>query len=355
MKVCFFNTAQVWGGGEKWHLDMSTALNAEGCDVVVVSNKASELLHRADACGLETKGFSISNFSFLNPILLFKVYRFFKRQQFDVVVMNFSKDLKVAAPMSKLAGVAKRIYRRGSAIPIKNTAINRFLFSKCLTHVIANSESTKATILQNNKNLFPAEKIKVLYNGIDFNGFGPQQASEHNPIVIGTLGRLEIQKRHDILIEIASLLKEQGLQFKMLIGGEGRLRADIEQQVNTLNLNNHIVLKGFVNDVAKFFEQIDIFVLTSEWEGFGYVLAEAMRSSKPIVAFDTSSNPELVFDGQNGFLVPWQDNARFANAICQLVGNSELRTKMGRTGFNIANQRFNIAKNKQLTINYLKE
>lgn len=335
---------------------MSTALKAEGCDVVVVSNKASELLHRAKANGLETKGFSISNLSFLNPILLLKVYWFFKRQKFDVVVMNFSKDLKVAAPMSKLAGVAKRVYRRGSAIPIKNTAINRYLFSKCLTHVIANSESTKATILQNNKNLFPAEKIQVLYNGISFNGFEPlQQASEHNPIVIGTLGRLEGQKRHDILVEIALLLKEQNLPFKLLIGGEGRLRADIEQQINSLNLSNNVVLKGFVNDTAKFLEQIDIFVLTSEWEGFGYVLAEAMRSSKPIVAFDTSSNPELVFDGQNGFVIPWQDNARFADAICQLAGNRELRTKMGLTGYNIANQRFNIAINKQLAINYLKE
>ena len=88
--------------------------------------------------------------------------------------------------------------------------LNRYLFGKCITDIIANSEATKRSILLNNNDLFPAEKIIVLYNGISFNGF-ENIKEEHKTPVIGTIGRLSYQKRHDLLVSIAKKLHDKNI------------------------------------------------------------------------------------------------------------------------------------------------
>lgn len=351
MKICFFNCAKVWGGGEKWHLDHAKAFAEKGHQVIVVSNTNSELLNRANCNNIKTKAFNISNLSFLNPLKRHKIYRYFRDEKFDILVMNFSKDLKTAAYVAKKAGIKKIIYRRGSDIPIKNSPLNRYLFRKCITHIIANSEATKRSILLNNKNLFPADKIKVLYNGISFKNI-ENNTEEHKTPTIGTIGRLSYQKRHDLLISIAKMLYDKGVNCKFIIGGDGELKGKIYQQITDNKLNSLVQLSGFINNPHQYLQQIDIFVLTSEWEGFGYVLAEAMRAKKPIVAFNVSSVPELVIDGKNGFLIPWNDTKLFAESLEFLINNPEKCKEMGSFGYNYALQKFDFDNNQKLVIDY---
>lgn len=352
MKICFFNCAKVWGGGEKWHLDNAETLAKKGHQIVVVSNTNSELIKRANNSNLPTKAFNISNLSFLNPVKRHSIYRFFKAEKFDILVMNFSKDLKTAACAAKKTGIKRIIYRRGSDIPIKNSMLNRYLFGKCITDIIANSEATKRSILLNNNSLFPANKIKVLYNGISFNGF-ENIKEEHKTPVIGTIGRLSYQKRHDLLVSIAKTLHDKNIDCRFIIGGDGELKDKIHKQIADNHLENFVEMSGFVNNPHEFLQQIDIFVLTSEWEGFGYVLAEAMRAGKPIVAFNTSSTPELIENGKNGFLIPWNDTESFADALITLLHDKKKRNEMGNFGYNYALQRFDFEKNQELLIDYL--
>lgn len=353
MKICFFNSADVWGGGEKWHHDMSSYFLHEGHDVTVVSNKNSELLKKSQLIGIKSVAFKISNLSFLNPFLLVRIYAFFCHEKFDVLIMNFSKDLKVAAPMAKLAGVKKIIYRRGSAIPIKNTLLNKLLYRHCLSGIIANSEATKKTILQNNNDLFPSDKIEVIYNGIFFDEIVEFKQNINSIPVIGMLGRLSFQKRFDLFIDIAHILKSRGIICSFVIGGDGELRSSIEKKIKALGMENDIILTGFIDDPDSFMKKIDIFVLTSEWEGFGYVLAEAMRNRKPLVAFDTSSNPELVKNDVNGYLIHWCNKNDFADKLELLIDSSDLREKFGCAGYNLAYERFNIKNSKKLVMNFL--
>ena len=353
MKICFFNCAKVWGGGEKWHLDFALAFSQEKHDVFVVSNKNSELLKRATMHGLKTKSYSIGNLSFINLFKLFSLYFFFKREKFDILVMNFSKDLKVAAPMSKLAKVPKIVYRRGSAIPIKNSVLNRFLFGKCLTAILANSEATKKTILQNNPNLFPAEKIKIIYNGIDTKLCISDNKKTNQIPVIGNLGRLVYQKGQDILIDIAEILKNRDVQCKFLIGGDGELMNELKQKTAEKKLENYIEFVGFVENPFEFMRQIDIFTLTSRGEGFGYVLAEAMLAKKPLLGFDCGSISELIFDSENGFLIPFENKELFADKLEELIKNPVKRQELGEKGFEIVQKKFDFEKSKQQVIKFL--
>jgi glycosyltransferase involved in cell wall biosynthesis len=353
MKICFFNTVKDWGGGEKWHFEHALFFKETAQDVVVVSNKNSVLFKKSTVHQLPTKIVSIGNLSFLNPFKAFSIYSFFKKSKFDVLVVNLPADLKIAAPMAKLAGVPRIVYRRGSAIPIKNSFLNRFLFRNCLTDVLVNSEATKKSLLVNNKNLFPVEKIKVIYNGINVSK--TVQSTENEIPVIGSLGRLVFQKGMDILLDIAQILKQKQVVCKIRIGGSGHLAEELHQKATQLNIMDSIEFVGQVDDPMLFMSQIDIFVLPSRWEGFGFVLAEAMLAKKPIVAFDVSSNPELISNNENGFLIPFDDKEAFAEAIRELIEQPEKRKKMGEKGYAFALQKFNFEINKLLVLKYLSE
>jgi len=352
--VCFFNTAKAWGGGEKWHLEVSTYLYNKGCPIFVVAHEESVLLQKLKNAKIPSRGIKISNLSFLNPLKRNLVYELLRQHGFDTIVMNLSSDVKIAGVMAKKAGIPRIIYRRGSAIPIKNTFLNRYLFKHVLTDILANSHATKKTVLQHNPLLFPNEKITVIHNGIStsYKVGLPTSTKEQVPVLLN-LGRLEYQKNQEFLILLAAALKQRKVPFKMCIGGEGSLRAKLEQDVRFHDLEKEVTLSGFVKKPLDYIAQASIFLLPSHWEGFGYVLAEAALCKKPIVAFAISSNPELVLDGETGYLVPNRDLNAFADKVSLLLKDEKLRQQMGKKGRQHVLQNFDEDKQLQKIEDYL--
>ncbi len=356
-KICFFNSTHAWGGGEKWHFEMASALNDLGYNILFIAGKDSALSKKLSDSTISYLTLSISNLSFLNPFKIFRLRKLFRKEKVSVIIMNLSADLKVAGIAARLAGVKRIIYRRGSAIPVKNKFLNRWLFSKVLTDVIANSEATKATLLQNNRRLFPLEKIHVIYNGLKIEDFlvaNDKKIYDSAPgeILIGHAGRMVYQKAHEYLIDIASNLKKAGVNFTLLLAGSGPLENEVKKKVSDLGLQDDVVFLGFVEDMVLFMKTIDVFVLTSRWEGFGFVLAEAMIQKKPVVAFNISSNPELVVHGKNGFLANPFDTEEFSNYLVTLIRNKQLQENFGNTGFQMVHEKFsfNRSVNNMITL-----
>ncbi|MCB0372869.1 MAG: glycosyltransferase [Muricauda sp.] len=343
-KICFFNTAKAWGGGEKWHFEVSKYLFDKGYDVMVIAKHDSVLLQKLKAAGVPCQGINLTNLSFLNPFKYRSVHALLKKEGVQTIVMNLSRDIKVAGPSAKKARLKRIIYRRGSAIPIKNTFLNRYYFKKVLTEVLANSEATKRTILASNPDLFPKEKITVIHNGIDLAKIKSQAKSEktsvRKEITLLNLGRLEFQKNQTFLVHLSRCLKDRNIPHKMIIGGSGRLQVQLEALIEELGVSHEVVLKGFIEDPISFIQQADVFVLPSFWEGFGYVLAEAALCRKPIIAFNISSNPELVLDGETGFLVPEGNLDAFAKKVQFLYENPDIGKTMGNAGFAYVSEHF---------------
>jgi glycosyltransferase involved in cell wall biosynthesis len=336
-KICFFNSMKSWGGGEKWHFDVSTNLAYKGYSTFLITNKKSELKNRIRDFGLLSYNVKVSNLSFLNIFKILKISRILKKEKVNTIIMNLSADLKVGGIAAKLAGIPHIIYRRGSAIPIRNTILNRFLFQKILTEVITNSEETKRMILSKNPRLIETRKIKVVYNGIDIEKYDklavpPLYIRKKGEIILGNAGRLVRQKAQNCLIDIAHTLKQNGYKFKILIAGEGRLEKELKTYAKRKGVENEVIFLGFVDNIKAFMKSIDVFVLTSFWEGFGYVIIEAMVCRKPVVAFDVSSNPELVEDNKTGFLIENQNINVFIKRIEALMMNRKLRQQMGQKG-----------------------
>lgn len=335
--VCFFNTIKKWGGGEKWHFEMASFLASKNYNVHFITSKNSVLANKLKDTNINFFCVDVKNFSFLNTKKVNKTSRYLKDNNIETVIINSSQDMKFGGLASKKAHVKHIIYRRGSAIPIKNSFINRYFFSNIITGVIANSEATKQTVNAKHK-MFPSNKIFVLRNGIDVQSYfkkNPElnERKKTDKIILGNLGRLVHQKNQLFLIDVAFELKRQNIPFQLIIGGEGRLRENLERKIKSLNLKNEVVLEGFVNNPSLFFNKIDVFLLSSLWEGFGYVIAEAMLFKKPVVAFNCSSNPELISNKENGFLTTPNDVVSFVEKIKYLKNNYTKQKEFGENGF----------------------
>jgi len=346
-KICFFNSTKAWGGGEKWHFDIAGRLHAKYGNVVVVAGKGSELADRLTGTAIPHHTVAVGNLSFLNIFKIIKLIRFFRKEQVDVVIMNLPADLKAAGIAARLAGVKRIIYRRGSAIPVRNSCLNRLLFKYVINEIIANSEETARTILSENPELFPADRIHVIYNGVDWSRFDSLSKTavnrlQQDRIVLGNAGRLVPQKGQEILIEVAKQLKDKGYSFEIVVAGEGKLKESLLQKALDEGVAEQLRFLGFVDNMPQFLNSIDIFLFPSHWEGFGYVIAEAMYCEKPVVAFNISSNPELVINNETGFLVEQGDVAAFAEKAEILINDAGLRQQMGKKARKSAVERFSL-------------
>ena len=343
--ICFFNSNRAWGGGEKWHYSMAKELIRHGYKTTLVTNLQSQLRTKAVEDGLNVYSFSISNLSFLNPVKIITLYLFFKVKKFDTVIVNLPADLKVAGISARLAGVKNIIYRRGMPHALRNTWLNRFLFEKVLTKIIVNSNEIGRSLSEGNESWFPKDKLALLYNGISLTT--PHDKSKKlyekkgQEFIIGNAGRLTPQKGQKYLIEMAEILHSKQIDFKVLIAGEGELRSSLSDMVKLKGLQNRVILLGHVTDMAGFMNSLDVFVFPSLFEGSANTLIETLFYEKPIVAFDVSSNPEIIENGVNGFLTKSENSQDLAERVIELINSVELREKFVTAGQRILREKFN--------------
>ena len=348
--ICFFNTNREWGGGEKWHLDVARRLYQAGKDILILADKKAPLYAKAQNTGIPAIHISVSNLSFVNLPKHLHLKNIFVKHGVDTVILNLPSDVKFAGISAKMAGVRRIIYRRGSALPIRNSFLNRFLLKHVVDDILVNSYETKRNIFPGNNNILDASKITVIYNGLKTNYLDtlPDTLIYHkkqDEVVLGNLGRMVDQKAQHYLLDVAQALKQKNIQCKLIIGGDGPLKNKLISLSYNKGLESDVIFPGFVNNVKAFAKSIDIFLLPSLWEGFGYVLAEAMYFKKPVVAFNTSSNPELIINEENGYLVEFKNLQQFAEKIEKLASSPQLRHTMGERGKKIVKEKFDFENN----------
>ena len=140
-------------------------------------------------------------------------------------------------------------------------------------------------------------------------GVGPSD------IVLGSVGRLEPQKRFDLLIDAFSALLRQRPNLKLLIAGEGSVRDALERQIERLGVRGACRLLGHTPDVSGFHHALDVFVQSSDYEGTPNVVLEAMALETPVVATDVGGTGEIAIQGEHAILLPPGSSAAVATAI----------------------------------------
>ena len=158
------------------------------------------------------------------------------------------------------------------------------------------------------------ERVRVLLNGIDHRIFRRDRARmaeararfgvRDGHVVIGAVGRLEPQKRFDLLIAAFAKIREAHRSAHLLIAGDGSLRQALQTQIDDHQLGSWCRLLGHVDDVPLFHHALDLFVQSSVYEGTPNAVLEAMALETPVVATDVGGTAELVTDGREGLIVP---------------------------------------------------
>jgi glycosyltransferase involved in cell wall biosynthesis len=163
------------------------------------------------------------------------------------------------------------------------------------------------------------KKIINIYNGIKSGGV-KSRVKTSKPVRILSVGRLNQQKNYPLLINAACILKQRGVNFKLTIVGDGQEKKHLAKYIKQKNLQEDVVLVGWKNKMDQIYSNNDIFVMSSDFEGFGYVLIEAMSYGLPVVSTNSPYGPrEVLADGKYGILTPLGNSRVLARKIEELV------------------------------------
>jgi len=154
---------------------------------------------------------------------------------------------------------------------------------------------------------------------------------QNGPLRVVSAGRLITQKDHSTLIKAAAKLSRE-ITLKVDIFGEGRLKKQLEREIEHLHLDDVVSLRGNISDVAQCFPEYDLFVSCSLYEGMSNVMLEAMAAGLPVVVTDVSGSRDVVRNPSQGVILPPGDVDKLAGILKFLVLDRERLTVLSREG-----------------------
>lgn len=201
----------------------------------------------------------------------------------------------------------------------------------------------------------PKNKVLQVYNGVDSIRFHPGQPEQtvagcpfSRPAhwLLGTVGRMQTVKDQPSLarafiraLEIEPALKQR---LRLVLIGDGPLRADCQQLLNAAGVAELAWLPGERSDIPELMRSLDCFVLPSLAEGISNTILEAMASGLPVIATEVGGNADLVSAGTTGAIVPSADPEAMAQEIVKLANQPDTAKNMGRAGRSAIEQKFSM-------------
>ena len=157
--------------------------------------------------------------------------------------------------------------------------------------------------------------------------------------LVGMVARVEPQKDFATLIRAAArVLAVRPDTYFLIVGGTDGTEAQrehfpkVQQEIERLGVASRFVFAGFRRDVDRLLRALDVFVLSTHWEGLPLAVVEAMRQGRPVIATDVDGMQEVVRDGETGFLVPHEDAPALADRLLALLGDPALAGRLGAAG-----------------------
>lgn len=263
-----------------------------------------------------------------------KVKRAVKRKRYDTII-SFMEGPATKAHSFITDHATKNlswvhtnlITNHWSAFIYRNLAEEKAAYQK-MDNIIFVSQGAKEAFSK----LFDiSEKLKVIYNIIDYQTINQKAATsipEKTKFTICNVGRLTEQKRQDRLLKIAKILKDKGFEFEIWILGEGKLEFQLKNQAKALEISDVVKFLGYQANPYPYIKVSDIFVLTSDTEGYPTVVCEALCLGKPVISTNITGSDELLANGI-GILTGFEPDA-IAEQIGRLIQSRELCSHYAR-------------------------
>lgn len=357
-KVLFVITKSNFGGAQRYVYDLATNLPKDRFEVAVafggtgtIGSAPGSLASMLADAGVRTitipelaRDINIK----IEIQAFFVLIELFKRERSDVVHLNSSKVGGLGALAARIARVPRIIFT-AHGWPFwepRSILARSFIFflsylTVLLSHrtiCISDHDTHAITRLP-----FTRHKVRIMHNGlspIDFfsrDESRKQLFSESAGVVhaqdVWVVSNAELHPNKNLFIGIDAVAAHNATHnTKIIYGimGTGELQAPIEQYIRVHNLGEHVKLLGFVPDGRRYLRAFDIFFLPSKKEGVPYVILEAGAAELPVVASNVGGIPEVVTDGESGYLRASDDILGFTEALGTLAGDPSLREQMGK-------------------------
>lgn len=331
---------------------MCEKLRARGHEVVPVCHSDSPIEKRLRANGFEPIQLDLK--SYFHPFKIFKLARYIHKLNVDLIHADYSRDLWTIVPAMRLSKKMPLILLKhiGTQKP-KKDFLHTWIYSH-VDYIIAISNVIKKNIIETHP--VPAEKVGVLYHGVDFKRFRYSEKTrqkvraefglQDDEILIGIIGRLQFSKGYPEFLEMAKRIMVDFPKSRFMIVGEAtrgeNKEADlIISQIEQMKQPEKIIVTGFRDDIPELLAAMDLFVFPSYAEAFGLVLIEAMSMHLPVVSSNCDGVLDIVIHNETGLLVPPKNSGALTDAVALLMSDEKKRREMGAAGFRRVSQKFN--------------
>ncbi len=266
--------------------------------------------------------------------------RIVRQQNIQVIHAHMARDYPLAAFAARVNRGAKLIISRHVLFPL--SGLHAVALAN-VARVIAVSDAVSRKLRE--QQLFPAEKIVVVRNGIDVERFGQNRLTldreefcqrmniPAHRLLVGTVGEITKLKGHEDFVCATALVARAVPQAHFIIAGQDHSvkrehDASLRKRIETLNLTDQVQRFGWIDNLADLYCALEVFVSASHSESFGLAIVEAMASGTAVVATATDGAREVIADGVNGLLVPIGDSGAMADAMIDLLRDSQRRTRL---------------------------
>lgn len=357
MKIIQILNSPNWSGASNYCISVSNELIRLGHEVLLLTEPGKPL-YRAQQLGIPCD--DTIRLNHRNPLLyvhaIKRMKSIFKKFKPDIISSHINEGAWMAGLIARKVvpnAVVARI--RTDIDPPKGHAINRYVHHAWTDHIVVGSMLHKKLcqeILD-----YPAQRISVVYGGVDTELFHPSRRAtstfrqetgcEANEILIGLLARLDPVKGHEYAIGAISALKDLPVKFKLVAAGyENERTFDWLKKTAAENgVADRLICLGLRKDLPDVLAALDIGLITSVGsEANSRAALEFMASGKPVVGTSVGVIPEIIHDGEHGFIVQPRSSSETAAALEKLLTNHVLREKMGKAARENVKTNFSLPK-----------
>lgn len=340
------DTARTWRGGQWYVMETVLGLRARGHRAVLVAHPEGELLKRMqeghDLIPLAPRGD-------IDLAAAWRLSRVLKQLRPDVIhahdphaVAMTSTALSIASPQPRPFFVSTRrvVFR------LADNSFSRWKYSE-VDCFIASCAAVRDRLVTDG---IPRARITIVHEGVDVERLARlPAASVHAEFylptgapVVANVAALAPHKGQHHLIDAAALVVRDVPDARFVIVGDGELRAALEKHIKDKHLERHVFLAGFRVDALELTKGCDIFAISSITEGLSVALIDAMAMSKPVVATTAGGIPEVMLDGETGYLVAPRDHRAMADRLVYLLKHPAARQRMGQAAYVRVRDAFNV-------------
>lgn len=342
-------TLSDFGGTPRKLLYLAKYIDRNKCQLVFLPFKPSSLEKRFKSLEEEFNSYGsiISDVKTTSPLKLsWKIASEAKRLRADVICTHYTRALVAGYLASKATGIPLIHNEHSSAHYRKG--MGRIFAKICLSGaeaIICNSKYTRTTIEADYPNAL--RKLHVVYNPVEERSALRGREEIRNElgitekeVLIGHVGGMIPQRDQGTLVKALYKVHSEYPNTKLLFIGNGPVRASLEVLIQKLELQKKVIFSGYTNAVGEYLSAMDIYVNPTLDEGFGIAVVEGMLSKVPVILSDRGAHPELITDGENGFLYRGGDPDALAKLVKWFIEHPEKRREAGIKGYENARARF---------------